>query len=280
MNSENLFSKKKYWETSPLTTSEGHLKRVQFCVDAIPQDIESLLDVGCGNGLFLSKMEQITTGKIIQGCEQSMGAIEGKICQSDIKQASIDTMPFESNSFDIVSAFEVIEHINFNSYKKSLQEIERVARKYIIISVPNKEKLVNVKCPYCYCEFNACGHLRIFDHDKLKNLFENFEIIKLQPIYAYIYWGFKLFAPIRSYINKAFPKQRFPINAICPQCNYRNSTNYDLNNDLNKDQNISNNLNNNINISRGNNSRSSFSLHNIWPQVRRSNWLLGLYQKK
>lgn len=51
--------------------------------------------------------------------------------------ASVTKMPFGDSSFDLVCAFEVLEHIPYSDFYKSLEEIARVSKKDAIISLPH-----------------------------------------------------------------------------------------------------------------------------------------------
>lgn len=90
---------------------------------------QSLLFIGVGDGMvadFLKKNYQVTTMDIDP-------ALKPDIC-GDIRQ-----LPFENNSFDLVCAFEVLEHILLADVEnKAIREIARVSRAGAIISVPHR----------------------------------------------------------------------------------------------------------------------------------------------
>ncbi len=50
---------------------------------------------------------------------------------------SIDNLPLDDKSFDLVCAFEILEHLPFSKFANSLHEIKRVSKKYALISLPH-----------------------------------------------------------------------------------------------------------------------------------------------
>lgn len=101
-----------------------------------------VLDIGCGGGYGSSKF--IHSGaKKVYGVDVIANSI--KYCQAHhrhpnlfFKQGDIIRLDFDDNYFDLICAFEVIEHIK--NYREAVNELRRVLkpRGLLIISTPNK----------------------------------------------------------------------------------------------------------------------------------------------
>lgn len=104
-----------------------------------PLKAKTILDVGCGEGFSLNKLHENNVGEKLEGIDYSKEAISiGKklFPNLSLKQGSIYNLPYKDNTFDIVLSTEVLEHLE--NPKKALQEILRVSKKYILVSVPNE----------------------------------------------------------------------------------------------------------------------------------------------
>ena len=55
--------------------------------------------------------------------------------------ASVLNLPFDDDSFDLISCFQVLEHIRYEDFIKALMELYRVARRFVIISLPDAQEL-------------------------------------------------------------------------------------------------------------------------------------------
>ena len=107
-------------------------------LQAIPSDITTILDVGCGMGEFSDIMENLGYDVFrVDGADHCVRYNHEKGHKCDQIDFEFGTLPFATNMFDAAVSLDVIEHLwNTDHY---LSEIQRVVKPngYIILSTPN-----------------------------------------------------------------------------------------------------------------------------------------------
>jgi SAM-dependent methyltransferase len=207
------------WRLERHLQSKDELRRFAVTASLISPRAERLLDVGTGNGAFLSFLEEHGHSLDLCGLERSRTAIAASRCQSNIIEGSIDALPFEERTFDTVTALEVIEHLPHGVYSKALAEMARVASRQVLISVPYRERRLMVDCPECGCRFSPIFHLRTFDEPSLDNLVPGFRLARTAYVSTDVHWLLTdLAAWVRAWRDKAAGTIR--VASTCPQCGY------------------------------------------------------------
>jgi len=182
----------------------------------IPDDTESLLEIGTGPGVFLSQLEQLHPNITVMGIERSSASIRAARCSASIYQADADRLPFPDQSFQCLVSMKTLEHLPCGVYEAALQEMMRVAEKHIVINVPYNERRLQAICPSCDCVFNPSYHMRSFSDQALDNLFPGFVVVKRieQPRFVNVVSA--LASPFRRRVFDGFVDY-----GLCPQCGYR-----------------------------------------------------------
>jgi len=210
-----LYSQEEFWRDYHQNVPGGK-ERIDESISLIPSDVQNILDVGCGEGTFVNS---IYTKYQVIGLDASkvpLGYVRAEtVC------GNITSLPFKRDSFDLVTVFEVLEHLTQQDYKMALSEIQRVSKKYIGVSVPNQEPLEYylVVCPACRCHFNLSRHVRSFDYDTLKDIFDQYTPLKIKEvggggispyIQSNIIWSLAVMVRAFSIRNRNMPTVRLP----------------------------------------------------------------------
>jgi len=96
--------------------------------EVLSRNPDSVLEVGKGLGVFAYLIKQAGVKYTSVDVASDLGP--------DVV-ASVTELPFSDNSFDIAVAFQVLEHMPYEDFTVSVQELVRVARRYVIISLPH-----------------------------------------------------------------------------------------------------------------------------------------------
>ena len=127
-----------------------------------PGKPRAILDAGCGTGINLALLAEF--GDVL-GVDRSEEAI--RFCHlrgaDNVRQAEIERLPFVDNTFGLVTALDVLEHIPGDG--QALGEIVRVCQMggHVLITVP--------VFPSLWCEHDEINHhVRRYEPARIRDL--------------------------------------------------------------------------------------------------------------
>ncbi|MCB9743744.1 MAG: class I SAM-dependent methyltransferase [Alphaproteobacteria bacterium] len=121
-----------------------------------------LLDIGSGRGTFLWPLLDampwlpVTAVDLSERRVRDIDAVRrGGVQRLSAVQADAESLPLPDHAFDVVTALEVLEHVQDPA--RAAAELTRVTRRFILITVPSKPD-------------DNPEHLRLFTADSLRRL--------------------------------------------------------------------------------------------------------------
>src|SRR5678816_4523611 len=167
----------------PAKAGEHYGAFVRF---ALKHGGQSILDLGCGYGAYsLALMKQ---GRTCVGCDVNQQYLKIALAGGLPVAAAEGPLPFPDKSFDTVLLLEVIEHVP--PIEAILKEAFRVARRNVLVTVPNAEDLELLKGnDVTYAHMLSSDHVHFFDARGLTQLLESFgarvQVERGDPIYPF-----------------------------------------------------------------------------------------------
>jgi SAM-dependent methyltransferase len=179
-----------------------------------------VLDIGCGTGYGTAELAQ--KARAATGIDVSSDAIayaraHYSLPNTTFLTASATALPFPRTSFDLITAFEVIEHLD--NWRDLLIETRRLLdpQGLFLVSTPNK--------PY-YAESRASQgpnpfHAHEFDfaefRDALAAVFPNVSILLQNRLESQAFYPHSAFAPVDAQLNtgRGSPAEAHFFLALC-----------------------------------------------------------------
>src|SRR5580700_6915128 len=99
--------------------------------------VDRILDVGCGKGFLLHDFTKVVPGVEVYGLDISSYAIDNskEEVRDRLQVGHANSLPFESNSFDLVFSLNTLHNLYCFDLEIALREIERVGRSHKYICV-------------------------------------------------------------------------------------------------------------------------------------------------
>ncbi len=110
-------------------------KKYNFIKQYMP-DVKSVLIPGCSFG-FLVQMFRENECETV-GIDVSPYVLNAAptIIKPYLKEMNVTKLDFPNDHFELVAAFDIMEHLYFEEIVQAVEEVCRVASKYILIRVP------------------------------------------------------------------------------------------------------------------------------------------------
>jgi hypothetical protein len=116
----------------------------------------SLVEIGSGPGFLTQAAHEKLR---IPGFATDVAAAFDPALRGRCVRASGGALPFRTDSFDVVLASEVLEHLDLATLSSTAEEMLRVSSRFVVVTVPHREPLELVRCRHCRSHFNSSGHL-------------------------------------------------------------------------------------------------------------------------
>ena len=104
-------------------------------------DPQSLLDVGCGEGVLVERWARRLHGKRVVGIDLDDPTLHAEwtrrsAANLEYRVMKAENLPFADGEFDVATAIEVLEHVPDPEH--TVAEMARVARRWLLVSVPRE----------------------------------------------------------------------------------------------------------------------------------------------
>jgi 2-polyprenyl-3-methyl-5-hydroxy-6-metoxy-1,4-benzoquinol methylase len=102
---------------------------------------ESVLDVGCGEGVLTFRWAQQLDGCPVVGLDLPDSKLQSewearRLTNLRFVAGHAEDLPFDQSEFDLVAAIETLEHVA--DPERTLAEMARVSRRHLLVSVPRE----------------------------------------------------------------------------------------------------------------------------------------------
>jgi 2-polyprenyl-3-methyl-5-hydroxy-6-metoxy-1,4-benzoquinol methylase len=131
----------KYGSTNPVV--RRLMARFERTLDELfaQADPQSLLDVGCGEGVLVEKWARRLGDKRVVGIDLDDPALQAEwekrtAPNLEYRVTKAENLPFADGEFDVATAIEVLEHVPDPEH--TVAEMARVASRWLLVSVPRE----------------------------------------------------------------------------------------------------------------------------------------------
>lgn len=160
--------------------NDHHVPLWDWCLSKMPKGMDgSVLDIGCGGGGFINRMSERYPFAMFFGVDISEDALgmtldtnremsdEGGL---ELHLASVDDLPFEEGSFDLVTAMET--YFFWPDLGKALEEVSRIVSPGGVFVIGSEMGVESFDDPYVADSLRDYG-TRLVSNDDLVSMMDS-----------------------------------------------------------------------------------------------------------
>jgi ubiquinone/menaquinone biosynthesis C-methylase UbiE len=170
----------------------GYKKKLQALMKDLP--VKNGLEIGSGEGFIIDYIREVRPEIRLVGSDISPALVQGSAKSQPYAAWNVfqgENLPFKDSSFDLVLACEVMEHLHAPS--EVFAEIKRVARRYVLISVPQEPvwRVLNMmRMKYLRDFGNTPGHYQHWSVSGIEREVEKY--LRIERVETAFPWTFVL----------------------------------------------------------------------------------------
>lgn len=176
-------AKRNWFEKAYHLVRRFSLKQKLKLINGFKTETKTLLDVGCGTGDFLKTAKE--NNWTVSGIEPNADA--RSIANQKTENAVFDIEQlnnFESNSFDVITLWHVLEHLPDLEHQISILKKLLKPKGRLVVAVPNYKSFDASYYNQFWAAYDVPRHLWHFDQNSISKLFASIdmEIEQLKPM--------------------------------------------------------------------------------------------------
>lgn len=211
---KSLYQLENCFDRRALQLPDGR-RKAQLFGALIPAGCRTVLDAGGGTGWTTIGIREKFNVVTLDNCAESLSHASGATIL-----ANVEALPCADRSFDLVMSSQVLEHLPSDALDRACSEMMRVAKNYLLISVPYREALETrrVRCGFCQHAFHPDYHRQSFSEEDLAKLFPGWLMAEWH-VFGALSWGSGVTNLWR--LPKVRLTRDLPLateRTICPQC--------------------------------------------------------------